>query len=122
MFCRNNQPLVPTSVIFGVIIIFFFTTCEKNRIYEKNINIEEYLWNSKTVPSYKVEIHDTSALYNIYINIRHAELYPFQNIWLVVGTQHPDGKKHRNALKLCWPAMRVNGMAKAWVTYGTSGR
>jgi len=80
-----------TASALSAFIILFFTACEKNRIYEKNITIEEYRWDSKAVVSYKIDIIDTSVLYNIYINVRHADLYPFQNIWLVIGTQYPDG-------------------------------
>ena len=64
--------------------------CDKNRIYEKNISIDKYVWDSRVVAEYEVEIKDTSALYNIYVNIRHADAYPFQNIWLLVGTRFPD--------------------------------
>lgn len=83
----------PRKIIVFIAIIFCAISCEKNRVYEKNISIEKYSWDSKVIPSYTVEIRDTSLLYNIYVNIRHADLYPFQNIWLQVSTQFPDGTK-----------------------------
>jgi gliding motility-associated lipoprotein GldH len=88
------------NAVVAVLILSFATSCEENRIYEKNINIEEYRWDSKTVPSYQVDIKDTSVLYNLYVNVRHAELYPFQNIWLVVGTIYPDGKKASSRVEI----------------------
>lgn len=83
----------PGKIFVSLAIIFCMISCERNRVYEKNISIEKYSWDSKVIPSYKVEIIDTSVLYNIYVNIRHADLYPFQNIWLQVGTQFPNGTK-----------------------------
>ncbi len=77
--------------IYIALLLMFLASCEKNRVYEKNISIEKYTWDSKVVPAFTVEIPDTSALYNIYVNIRHIDLYPFQNIWLLVDTQFPDG-------------------------------
>src|SRR6187549_169559 len=70
--------------------ILLFDSCDKNRIYEKNITIEKYVWESKVKPTFTVDILDTSVLYNLYVNVRHAEIYPYQNIWLIVGTQFPD--------------------------------
>lgn len=77
---------------FGILFLLLcIGACEENRVYEKNISIEKYTWDSKVVPTFTVDIPDTSALYNIYVNVRHIDLYPFQNIWLQVDTQFPDG-------------------------------
>jgi len=83
-----------------VVAIIFFSSCEKNRIYEKNIAVKNYVWDSKFIPSYTIEIKDTSVLYNLYVNVRHAEIYPYQNIWLLVSTQFPDGKKSSRRIEV----------------------
>src|SRR4029078_1910647 len=88
--------------------ITLFSSCDKNRIYEKNIAIEKYIWDSKFTPSYTVEIKDTSVLYNLYVNVRHAEIYPFQNIWLMISTQFPDGTKSSRRIEV----MLANGEGK----------
>ena len=77
-----------------------FSSCEKNRIYEKNVAIEKYIWDSKFTPSFTVEIKDTSVMYNLYVNVRHAEIYPFQNIWLMISTQFPDGTKSSRRIEV----------------------
>lgn len=87
---RTAEAGLPKSIIL-VLLLFTLASCEKNRVYEKNISIDKYMWDSKTVPSFSVTISDTTQLYNIYVNIRHADLYPFQNIWLQIGTEFPDG-------------------------------
>lgn len=74
-----------------LLMVITLVSCEKNRVYEKNISIGKYVWDSRVVPAFTVEISDTAQLYNIYVNIRHADLYPFQNIWLQIGTEFPDG-------------------------------
>ncbi|MGB3077386.1 MAG: gliding motility lipoprotein GldH [Chitinophagales bacterium] len=83
-----------------LLILGSLVSCEKNRVYEKNISIDKYSWDSKMIPSFKVEITDTASLYNIYVNIRHADLYPFQNIWLQAGTQFPDGTKTNRRIEI----------------------
>lgn len=87
---RTADAGLPKSILL-VLLLFTLASCEKNRVYEKNISIDKYMWDSKTVPSFRVTIPDTTQLYNIYVNIRHADLYPFQNIWLQIGTEFPDG-------------------------------
>ena len=80
-----------TSLLIIFCGLILFTSCDKNRIYEKNVTIDKYIWDSKVKPVFTVDIADTSVLYNLYINVRHAEIYPFQNIWLIVSTKFPDG-------------------------------
>ncbi|MEI7669902.1 MAG: gliding motility lipoprotein GldH, partial [Pseudomonadota bacterium] len=31
--------------------------------------------------------------YNVYINVRHADFYPFSNLWLMSRTTFPDGNR-----------------------------
>jgi len=70
-----------------------FISCDKNRVYEKNKEIKDYIWDSKNKASFTFEIADTTKLYNIYINVRHADFYQFSNIWLITYTTFPDGNK-----------------------------
>lgn len=91
------------SFLFSLIfvgIFFSFLSCDQNRIYEKNITIDKYIWKSDFIPSFKIEIKDTSVIYNLYVNIRHADIYQYQNIWLVVGTQLPDGTKASRRIEI----------------------
>jgi len=93
VFPAKGRILSTLKVFTGFLLITFMiinTGCDKNRVYEKNVTIDKYVWDSKFKPSYTVDISDTSALYNLYVNIRHAEIYPFQNIWLLIETKFPD--------------------------------
>lgn len=96
---RTALAFLAKSIIL-VLMLFALASCEKNRVYEKNISIDKYLWNSKTVASFSVTISDTTQLYNIYVNIRHADLYPFQNIWLQIGTEFPDGTNANRRMEI----------------------
>ncbi|HVI48021.1 MAG TPA: gliding motility lipoprotein GldH [Chitinophaga sp.] len=59
--------------------------------YEKNLEIPGHSWTYDYKPSFEVNIQpeDTAWLYNIYVNVRHTDAYPYSNIWLLVGTQYP---------------------------------
>lgn len=41
------------------------------------------------MPQFSFHIDDTASLYNIYIVLRHIDLYQYNNIWLRVGLKTP---------------------------------
>ncbi|HYV91423.1 MAG TPA: gliding motility lipoprotein GldH [Chitinophagales bacterium] len=94
------KALLSRSLYVAAIVLVLFSSCEKNRIYEKNIAIEKYIWDSKFTPTFTVEIKDTSVLYNLYVNVHHTEIYPFQNIWFMISTKFPDGTKSSRRIQV----------------------
>lgn len=79
-------------VFFFTVILFFAASCTKNNVYENNKLISLLNWKASDTLSYKITVTDTSYLYNIYINVRHTEDYPYKNIWLMIYTTFPGGK------------------------------
>lgn len=62
--------------------------------YEKNLDIPGHEWSYAYKPVFEVTVQpqDTAYVYNIYVNVRHKDSYPFSNIWLQVHTQFPGEK------------------------------
>lgn len=85
---------------YFLLLIFAFSGCDTKRVYEENVDIPKYIWNLNFKPEFKVEIKDTSLLYNIYVNIRHTKFYPNSNLWVLITTQFPDGKKLEKRVNL----------------------
>ena len=69
--------------------VLFFGSCMSSPYYQKSITIPGNEWSYKFQPSFKFEIKDTAALYDLYFIIRHTEAYPYSNIWLKVKTKLP---------------------------------
>jgi gliding motility-associated lipoprotein GldH len=63
--------------------------CSKIDVFEKTVAIPEQKWVNTYSPSFSFDIKDTSALYNIYIVIRHTDAYKFNNVWLKLDMQFP---------------------------------
>ena len=74
-------------------IVFSLSSCDESRVFEKNREIKDYIWDSRNKASFTFEVKDTTTLHNIYVNVRHADFYQFSNIWLMVRTTFPDGKQ-----------------------------
>ena len=76
------------------------TSCDKNRIFEKNTEIPDMSWDKNNILKFDVEINDTLSPDNIYINVRNASQYQFSNLFLFLKTRIPDGKASRDTVEL----------------------
>jgi gliding motility-associated lipoprotein GldH len=86
-FCR-------TIVAAGMLLMVASCQPMKMDTYEKNLEIPGHEWSYGHKPVFEVTLlpQDTVYLYNIFVNVRHKDSYPYSNIWLVVNTQFPEGQ------------------------------
>ena len=73
------------------LILFSLLSCDSNRLYEKNITIENTVWYLSHIPSFEYNNTDTLSKVNLKVNVRHSSSYPFSNLWLFVNTIGPTG-------------------------------
>ena len=88
--------LIPALFVSYVCV---FTSCDSQRIFEDNIEIEDNLWNVDTIVKLEVDIVDTATPANFYINVRNAEGYPYSNIYLFIKTKFPNGQQSNDTLE-----------------------
>lgn len=92
----GKKPLFCSTLIM---LCLFFSSCDDARIFEENTAIPESGWDSNNVISYNVDIKDPSTPASFYINVRHADGYPYSNLFLFVKTRFPDGKQSNDTLE-----------------------
>lgn len=106
-----------------ILFLFFISTlcfqsCDKNRVFEKNETIKKSIWQSTDKLNFEVDVVDTAATYNVYINVRHASIYPYSNLWLMVTTTFPDGQSKRQRVEVSLAdeegAWHGEGMGDIW--------
>ena len=66
-----------------------FASCIKLDLFEKQVSIPSQEWFYTNVPQFTFHIDDTSSLYNVYVILRHTDLYKYNNIWLRIGLKTP---------------------------------
>ena len=72
-------------------------SCIKTDLYEKQAVIPSQQWFYSYVPQFTFHITDTTPLYNVYLILRHTDLYKYNNIWLRVGLKsNYDSMKFQN--------------------------
>ncbi|MCX6279572.1 MAG: gliding motility lipoprotein GldH [Bacteroidetes bacterium] len=85
---------------FLILISGAFFSCDRSRLFEDNILIEQGSWNVKKPAVFDVEISELNRRYNIYLNVRNSPDYQYSNLFLFLTTSMPDGKKSRDTLEL----------------------
>lgn len=89
-----------TLVLIAIIAVLLSAACDQQRVYEKNTEIPEYIWDKDHVLKFSVDISDTISVHNIYINVRNASGYQFNNLFLFVTTRAPKGGVVKDTVEL----------------------
>lgn len=71
----------------------WLSSCQTIDLFEKTTAIPNHEWSSKFVPQFSFDIKDTTAFYQVYVIIRHDDRYNYNNIWINLTAQGPDGQK-----------------------------
>lgn len=96
-FCKNS---ILKKFLFILILSTVFTSCIKIDLFEKQSQIPSQQWYYTNVPRFTFHIEDTTSLYNVYIVLRHTDLYKYNNIWLRVGSASPTDSAHYQNMNL----------------------
>jgi len=79
------------KIKFLILSLFVLTSCSNDVVFREYHSFEENEWNSKDKAVFEMDIHDVQSLNTISLMVRHADSYPFNNIFLFVTTSYPDG-------------------------------
>lgn len=84
-----------TLLIFPLVLVSCFGTV----FYEKNIAIEDGVWKKENALSYKVNIDNPKQAYNLYLNLRNGNEYPYSNLYIFMETTYPNGRSELDTLQ-----------------------
>ncbi|HSD13240.1 MAG TPA: gliding motility lipoprotein GldH [Flavobacterium sp.] len=82
---QNNKFL-----IFGFALSLALFSCDKKRVFDEYREIDGS-WHKKQKVSFTFEQKDTIQDYNMFVNIRNNNDYPYNNLFLIVSMLQPDG-------------------------------
>ncbi|WP_306351356.1 gliding motility lipoprotein GldH [Flavobacterium sp. '19STA2R22 D10 B1'] len=77
------------SVLLLMVTVLFFS-CDKKRVFDEYKTIGK-VWNKDSIVSFKFKQEDTTSVYNLFVNLRNNDAYPFNNLFLIVSLEQPDG-------------------------------
>lgn len=79
--------------------LFLLTACDKGVVFSKYEKFEENEWFAKNKVNFEIEITDAQSLHDVSIMVRHADAYPYNNLFLFLYTKYPDGKLTTDTLE-----------------------
>jgi gliding motility-associated lipoprotein GldH len=107
-------PKLLKKLLFISLISIAIVSCGKIDLFEKQAQIPAQQWFYHFVPEFTFSIEDTASLYNVYIVLRHTDLYNYNNIWLRVGSKGPNDSMHFQNINLV-----LASDSKGWEGRGT---
>lgn len=87
------------NLVTGIALMLMMFSCNSNVVYSKYETLPESGWDVKNKLSYEVEITDASAYHNVFLTVRHADSYPYSNLFVFLTTTYPDGKTSVDTLE-----------------------
>jgi gliding motility-associated lipoprotein GldH len=72
-------------------LLFLLCSCDKKRVFDeyKSFNGK---WNKDSIVAFEFDQKDTVSTYNLFLNIRDNNSYPYSNLFLIVHMQEPGTK------------------------------
>ncbi len=71
-------------------LVIIFVSCDKKRVFDDYKSIDDS-WHKDSVVSFEVPKLDVKKKYNLFINLRDNNDYPYNNLFLIVNLEQPDG-------------------------------
>jgi gliding motility-associated lipoprotein GldH len=80
-----------TNFIGLLLLLLFFTSCDKKQFFSEYKELDGS-WKKSDTLRFTFEQKDTINPYNLFLNVRNNNDYPFNNMYLIVSLKEP-GKK-----------------------------
>jgi gliding motility-associated lipoprotein GldH len=77
-----------TSFLYSLIVFSLFS-CDKKRVFDEYKSVEKS-WDKDSIISFDLPKFDTNKNYDLFVNIRDNNDYPFNNLFLIVTLEQPD--------------------------------
>ncbi len=73
-----------------MLMVFFLFSCDKKRVFDDYKSVGNS-WDKDSLVSFDLPKLDPKKEYNLFLNLRDNNDYPFNNIFLIVSMSYPDG-------------------------------
>jgi len=80
---------VRNSIALGLVLLL--VSCDKKRVFDEYKAINGS-WKKDSIVSFSFDQKDTVSKYNLFINVRNNNSYPYNNMFLIVQLQQPGTK------------------------------
>lgn len=86
--------------LFLIPLLWVVTGCHSDTLYQKEVTLPESGWARNEAISYEFEIKDTTVFYELMLDVEAKDVYRYQNLYININTQFPDGKLEKDIVSL----------------------
>lgn len=81
------------TVFLFLSLALLVSACGSDYFFQTSKDIPGGTWRYADTLDYTFNIEDTSVVYRIYADFKHADTFPNQNLYVKISTRFPDGKR-----------------------------
>lgn len=92
--------MILRRIIVTILSVILLSACDSDMVYDHYMSTENGMWKWNDVGVFEVEMTDTLALHNIYLQVRHTTDYPMSNLYMFVNVKGPGGQLLRDTVNM----------------------
>ena len=81
-------------------LLLLLTACAQDEVFFKFRSLPNAEWDKQQALRFEAPVRDISIPYNLTVELRHNNQYPFRNVWLFVECQTPSGSMRADTLEV----------------------
>jgi len=81
---------IKNSLLF-ILVALLIISCDKKRVFDEYKSVGN-LWHKDSVITFKLPKLESTKDYNLFVNVRDNNDYPFDNLFLIVSLEQPNKK------------------------------
>jgi gliding motility-associated lipoprotein GldH len=75
---------------FLILVAILFFSCDKKRVFDEYKSVGR-AWHKDSIVTFDLPELDSTKRYNLFVTLRDNNNYPFNNLFLIVGIEMPNG-------------------------------
>lgn len=80
--------MIRNSILF-ILMLFLIVSCDKKRVFDEYKSVGN-AWHKDSIVTFDLPKLDPKKSYNMYVNVRDDDSYPFNNLFLIVSLEQPN--------------------------------
>ena len=88
------------KIWMAILVSLVVVSCGKSPMYSKTHEFQNGVWSSGAMPAFEFDAKDSTKAYDLSFLLRINNEYDFQNIWILMHTDKPDGSFSTDTVNL----------------------
>ncbi len=89
---------ITRNSVLVFVLFFCFISCDEHHVFDQYKAVPN-AWHKDSIISFKINPPDTINPYNLFVNLRNTNAYKYNNLFLIVEMNFPNGKIIKDTLE-----------------------